>query len=219
MAKIVIIEDNRVLAAKLAELLQSRLNLEVCLSSAEVESLFQSGLEQLPPDIILLDINLNGHSSLPELPRIKASFPNTKIIITTSHTNPEFLMEALTRGADSYYIKGSDLNHLLQVVEIAINGGTYLDPNAAPVLVDFVRTVRQNGLAFAASMREQDWRTNGMFVPREIQVIDGLLEDMPYKEIAAKNNIGLNTVRHYVKSVYKKLQINRRAELRRMLNA
>ena len=58
-----------------------------------------------------------------------------------------------------------------------------------------------------------------MFVPREIQVIDGLLEDMPYKEIAARNNIGLNTVRHYGKSVYKKLRINRRAELRRMLNA
>lgn len=218
MAKIAIIEDNHLLAKRLAELLGTRLNLEVCLSSADIETLFQEGLSLLPPDIILLDINLEGRSSLPELPRIKATFPNTRVIIMTSHTNPEFLMEALARGADSYYIKGSDLSQLVQVVEIAINGGTYLDPNAAPVLIDFVRNAR-NAQATHAQDSPPDWRATNMFVPREIQVIEGLLEDLPYKDIAARNNIGLNTVRHYVKSVYKKLHINRRAELRKILSA
>ncbi len=218
MAKIAIIEDNRVLANKLAELLSARLSLEVCLSSAEIDDLFHESLSLLPPDIILLDINLEGRSSLPELPRIKATFPSTRVIIMTSHTNPEFLMVALTRGADSYYIKGSDLSQLVQVVEIAINGGTYLDPNAAPVLIDFVRNTRNTQAAHVQSSTP-DWRSTSMFVPREIQVIEGLLEDMPYKDIAARNNIGLNTVRHYVKSVYKKLHINRRAELRKILNA
>jgi DNA-binding NarL/FixJ family response regulator len=218
MAKIAIIEDNHLLAKRLAELLGTRLNLEVCLSSADIETLFQEGLSLLPPDIILLDINLEGRSSLPELPRIKATFPNTRVIIMTSHTNPEFLMEALARGADSYYIKGSDLSQLVQVVEIAINGGTYLDPNAAPVLIDFVRNAR-NAQAAHAQDSAPDWRATNMFVPREIQVIEGLLEDLPYKDIAARNNIGLNTVRHYVKSVYKKLHINRRAELRKILSA
>ncbi|MFM8449205.1 MAG: response regulator [Haliscomenobacter sp.] len=217
MAKIGIIEDNLTLASRLAELLQTRLNLEVCLSSPEVEALFDPALQALPPDIILLDLNLNGKSSLPELPRIKATFPNSKVIITTSHTNPEFLMEAIALGADSYYIKGSDLNQLLQVVDIAIKGGTFLDPAAAPVLLDFVRNHRITNQSAGKDTPEQQWRTNGMFVPREIQIIEGLLEDMPYKEIAAKNNIGLNTVRHYVKSVYRKLQISRRADLRRLL--
>ena len=218
MAKIAIIEDNHTLAKKLAELLGARLHLEVCLSSPEIETLFHEGLSLLPPDIILLDINLEGRSSLPELPRIKATFPNTRVIIMTSHTNPEFLMEALARGADSYYIKGSDLSQLVQVVEIAINGGTYLDPNAAPVLIDFVRNSR-NAQAAHSHSGPPDWRATNMFVPREIQVIEGLLEDLPYKDIASRNNIGLNTVRHYVKSVYKKLHINRRAELRKILSA
>ena len=96
MAKIAIIEDNHTLAKKLAELLGARLNLEVCLSSPDIETLFHEGLSLLPPDIILLDINLEGRSSLPELPRIKATFPNTRVIIMTSHTNPEFLMDVVS---------------------------------------------------------------------------------------------------------------------------
>ena len=59
MAKIAIIEDNHTLAKKLAELLGARLNLEVCLSSPDIETLFHEGLSLLPPDIILLDINLS----------------------------------------------------------------------------------------------------------------------------------------------------------------
>jgi DNA-binding NarL/FixJ family response regulator len=59
----------------------------------------------------------------------------------------------------------------------------------------------------------QAWQEAGKFVARELQVIQGLLNNLSYKEIAHNNNIGLNTVRHYVKSVYKKLNVNSRSKL------
>jgi DNA-binding NarL/FixJ family response regulator len=213
MAKIALIYDTPFLADTLSVFFRERPGFELVFYSNRAELLLEDRVKALEPNLVLLVIAAeNGKDILSSLPQIRAVLPDIKVIVATYLSSPNLILEAMYQGADSYSIFTKNIQDLWKAIEITLSYGAYLDPLAAPVLVNHLRSI-SSSKSSVNQFRMQAWQEAGKFVARELQVIQGLLNNLSYKEIAHNNNIGLNTVRHYVKSVYKKLNVNSRSKL------
>ena len=80
------------------------------------------------PRVLVLDLNMGGESSLDMIPRLRASAPETQIVVLTMQDNPAFARAALRAGALGYVLKDAADAELMAAVELAAEGRTYLNP-------------------------------------------------------------------------------------------
>ncbi len=158
----------------------------------------KSELEEL--DIILLDIELDGTNGITQIGRIKEVFPNVQIIILSSHGGEEYVFSALRAGAESYCLKGRNPENLWEAIKDTYEKGSYLDPLVARKVTNYF-----------SKKSEKD--PNRLLTDRELEVVQGLVDGLSYKLIAVRMGIALNTVRHFIKVIYKKLEINSKSEI------
>lgn len=178
--------------------------------------------EHLPelgaPDLLLLDLDLSGRSSLAQLEHIKRMIPDAKVLIVTGMSDTGALMEALQKGANGFYLKNSTIS-LREAIKATMAGGGYIEPAlSGPLISTFQKPTFQKGAAI--NLEESLERLGLSFTPREKEVAHALIRGMLYKEIADTYEVGINTVRTYVKSIYKKAGVNSKemlvAKLRQM---
>lgn len=183
------------------------------LVATSVESFFDQLLEQqLVLDIILLDLDLRGQQSIAHLPKIKRLAKNARVIMVTGHDNPVLLAKAIESGADGYFVKRTDPQpDLAEVVKLTYEGGAFLEPS---ISANLLKAFQNRKLPHhQINIGELSKKLNIILAKREIEVLDGLLEEKSYQEIADDNHISINTVRHYVKGLYQKVGVSSRREL------
>lgn len=219
MWKLGIVEDDRPLLSALTDFFNEQVNCRCVLTTDSMANFFETWNRSVKVDVLLLDIILGEENSLNHLYELKTLIPACKVIIITGKRDSDLLIKALAEGADSYYVKGSDLNQLLNIIDVTMKGGAYIDPYLAPELVDIIR--RQSGVTQEKVLTRQLNRLTEEYElhEREIQVAKGLISGLSYQEISNDLNIALDTVRHYVKSLYKKLEVNNKVQLFRKINS
>ncbi|MBD2721116.1 response regulator transcription factor [Hymenobacter armeniacus] len=154
----------------------------------------------LPPRVILLDVSLPGQSGLQALPALKKRLPATDIVLQTMHDDPARIFQALRAGATGYVIKNAtSLPQYKQSILDVLNGGAALSPSVA-------RKALQH---FQPAPSQQP----GLLSGREQQVLQGLVEGLSEKQVAARLSLSPDTVHTYVKRLYEKLRVNSRGEL------
>ncbi len=80
------------------------------------------------PNVLVLDLNMPGGSSLDAIPRLLAQAPATAIVVLTMQDDPAFARQALRAGALGYVLKEAADDELLTAIHLAAAGGTYLNP-------------------------------------------------------------------------------------------
>jgi DNA-binding NarL/FixJ family response regulator len=209
-----IIDDQDLLLQQMKMLLElSAHSIRCILLATSVESFFDQLLErQLVPDIILLDLDLRGQQSIAYLPKIKRLAKDAKVIMVTGHDNPVLLAKAIESGADGYFVKRTDPQpDLAEVVKLTFEGGAFLEPS---ISANLLKAFQNRKLPHhQINIGELSKKLNIILAKREIEVLDGLLEEKSYQEIADDNHISINTVRHYVKGLYQKIGVSSRREL------
>lgn len=222
MAQIIqtaIIDDQELLLEQMKMLLElSVYNIKCPLLASSIDSFFDQLLaEQISLDIILLDLNMKGEESLVHLPKIKRLAGTAKVIMVTGHDNPELLAKAIEVGADGYFVKRADPQpDLAEVVKLTFEGGAFLEPSISANLLQAFQNRRT--LHRQIDVARLSKTLNVILSKREVEVLDGLLEEKSYQEIADQNHVSINTVRHYVKELYQKMGVSsRRALMERVL--
>lgn len=210
MIRVAILDDSQGFTASLQRFINQHEKLTCIFSAHTMEDFFREISSVSDLDILLLDISLEDMNSLEHLAKIRVLLPRTKIVVMTGHKDPAFLMQALQEGAHSYYLKHSTPTQLIDTILATHQGGAFLDPQAAVSLVELFRKKEGNPLFLALQQKLKEiWDLN----QREMQVAAGLLEEKTYQEIATANNVALDTVRHYVKSLYRKAGVHNKQEL------
>ncbi|MGO9819552.1 MAG: response regulator transcription factor [Solirubrobacteraceae bacterium] len=137
---IVIADDHEVVRAGLRMLLDAEEDFEVVSEAGDVD-LTERRVAAYRPRVLVLDVNMRGGSSIPSIPRIRATAPQTNIVVLTMQSDPELAREALRAGATGFVLKEAAEAELIQAVRLAANGRTYLNPElgarlaaAAPVV-------------------------------------------------------------------------------------
>lgn len=175
-------------------------------STQKVEVLFEMGKERIDqtvvaPDVIILDIE---HQESLIVEHVKTTFPNTDIVILTNICDIKTVRACFRHGAVGYLLKQTCMNSLLSAINITLNDGSFVSPGVNRALID----------QSFSSKKYVD-----LLTARELQVANGIIEGLSYKMIAQKYTISLDTVRIYIKRIYRKLQINSKGELIAQLTA
>ena len=126
---IVLADDHLVVRAGLRMLLQAEEGFEVVAEAGDVATT-ERRVAAYHPRVLILDLNMPGESSLPAIPRLRQSAPDTQIVVLTMQNDPAFAREALRAGAIGYVLKEAAESELVQAVRLAAEGRTYLESGA-----------------------------------------------------------------------------------------
>lgn len=197
MISILLIEDDYNIQEALKQYIGSQDDFELVGVFSNAES-FQISTWTKSPDVVLLDINLPGISGIDLIPELKNRFPNTAILMLSVNYDNDSVFKSLQAGADGYLSKETPLTKIKDAIIDINSGGSPITPAIARKVFDFFNA-KQN---IAEDLSE-----------REKQVVDGIVAGLSYKLVADNMNISIDTVRKYIKSIYRKLQINSKGEL------
>lgn len=196
-----IIEDEPLVLSSLEGLIGNQPGMTQTASANSVES-FLSIVHNQAPDIILLDIGLKGGmSGLEGIRPLRQKFPGAEIIMLTTFDDADRVFKALCAGASAYLTKRTPFPRIVEAIQTVHRGGSYMSPTIARRIVDH----------FAPSESQ-----SSLLTPRQHQIVEGIVEGLSYKLIADKLMISTETVRDHIKKIYRKLQINSKAELIKM---
>jgi len=197
--KIAIVEDDRGLREQLVQILSAAPGLKLVGAFASGEEALRQIQTKLP-DVVLMDIKLPGMSGIDCVAQLKKSIPSLQIIMLTVYEDSERIFRALKAGADGYLVKSSPPDVLLDAIEDVHRGGS-------PVSSHIARKLVQHFHRIGPSPEESE-----NLSPREREVLDLLSSGYLYKEISDQLNIGIETVRTYVKNICQKMHVRNRLE-------
>jgi two-component system, NarL family, response regulator NreC len=125
--RIVIADDHVVVRTGLRLLLDREHDLDVVAEAGDVEDALRY-VRGHRPDVLILDLNMPGGSTLDAIPALRAQAPDTKIVVLTMQDEPAPARAALAAGASGYVLKDASDGELVTAVRHAAEGGTYLSP-------------------------------------------------------------------------------------------
>jgi DNA-binding NarL/FixJ family response regulator len=153
-------------------------------------------VEELRPDVVLIDVQMPKMDGLEATQRITQQVPATQVVILSSFDQDEYIYKAIQAGARGYVLKDIDLNALLDVVRAAAQGESVLPPAIATKLVEHISAQR---MQVSLTQREQE-------------VLCLLAKGLRNKEIASRLNIAERTVKSHVANIIAKLGVSSRTE-------
>ncbi len=197
--RVAIVEDNAALRRQFAQLLTKSPGFTCTDSFPDAESAL-AGLPANPPDVVLMDIQLPQISGVECVARLKKILPDIHVVMLTAYDDSTLIFQALENGASGYLLKRTAPADLLRAIEEVQQGG-------APMSGHIARLVVQSFQRRGPSPRATENLTT-----REEEVLKLVSQGFINKEIADRLQIGLETVRQYLKNIYAKLHVRSRTE-------
>jgi DNA-binding NarL/FixJ family response regulator len=201
--QIVILDDHPVIAQGLSLLLEGQPDFEVVQSVQTLPDLWKA-LEH-SPDILILDLNLNGQSSLEFLAEIRAILPRLKVLAFSSYNTPNLVKQAFRAGCHGYLLKDTTREGLLEALYSLSAEAPYYGKGVA------------RGPARIKGAPDAFPRLHSLS-RREREVVALLRQGLDSQSIAAALHISKHTVQSHRKSIFRKLGVRSAAELIKYLH-
>jgi two-component system, NarL family, response regulator NreC len=195
LLRIVIADDHSVVRRGLRQLLEAEGGLEVVAEAEDVESARRYARGH-KPDVLVLDLNMPGGSTLEAIPAIREESPNTKIVILTMQNEPAYAREALSAGVLGYVLKEAADTELVEAVRRAAAGDTYLNPRLG------ARVAAEPPAGLPDGLSE-----------REVEVLRMIALGHTNAEIAKALFLSVRTVETHRAHIQQKLRLGSRSEL------
>jgi DNA-binding NarL/FixJ family response regulator len=154
-----------------------------------------------PPHVILMDIGLPGMSGIDGMKLVNEIYPDIDIIMLTVYHEPEKIFQSLCAGASGYLLKNTPMEQIKEGIISLKNGCSPMSPQIARKVIEF----------FSGNPKPAS--ENSILSIREKEIVIGLVDGLSYKLIADRMHISIETVRFHIKNIYKKLQVNSKAEV------
>jgi DNA-binding NarL/FixJ family response regulator len=156
-------------------------------------------VEQLSPDIVLLDISMKETSGLDALQRLKRVRPQSKVLILSMHTDPALIMQALESGAHGYLLKDTTATELEHALEALRNDERYLSPAIAHTVINQALTRFQKHQPEPADSHN--------LTARQLEILRLIVRGKSTREIANGLGLSIKTVETHRSQIMKRLQI------------
>ncbi len=160
-------------------------------------------VDEVQPDLVLMDVRMPGVSGLEATARIKERHPAVAIVMLTVSEDEDDLFRAIKAGAQGYLLKNLESGQLRSMLEAVSRGEAAISPaTAARIIDEFLRAGR------SPARNEPERLTD-----REIEVLRLVTQGLRNKEIAARLGISENTAKFHLKNIVEKLHAQSRTEL------
>ena len=201
MINVAIVEDNDTIREGLSALVNGTTGYKSVGAYRDCES-FLVKLETLNVNVVLMDIALPGMNGIEGVKEAKKLKPDIDILMLTIYEDSEKVFDALCAGACGYLVKKTPPSKLLDAIKDVYEGGSPMSSQIA----------RQVITAFKESKDVKDESPDYKLSSREKEVITLLASGNNYQQIADQLFISVDTVRHHIKNIYKKLHVHTQSE-------
>jgi two-component system response regulator NreC len=191
----VLADDHAVVRAGLRLLLDAESDFEVVAEAGDVDAA-RRYVRGHHPDVLVLDLNMPGGSSLEAIPVIREEAPATQVVVLTMQEEPAFARQALAAGAAGYVLKEAADSELVEAVRRAAIGEIYLNPTLG------ARIAREPPPGPPDDLSE-----------REVEVLRLIALGHTNTEIAQQLYLSVRTVETHRAHIQQKLRMSSRAEL------
>ena len=194
--RVLIVDDHPMVAEGIQAILESYDEIDVVCTLGNGQEAVDR-VNELAPDVILLDLNMPGLSGLNATEMILEKRPQTRIVILSMHDSPEYISTALSHGARGYILKDVPTDEIRTAIDTVMAGGEYLCTGAKgslqPTISDGSETLTS----------------------REQTILLELAQGQSNKDVANTLNISVRTVETHRKNIKRKLGISSTAGLTR----
>jgi two-component system response regulator NreC len=194
---LILADDHHVVRTGLRMLLDSDSRFRVLDEAGDVAGTIRTVREHRP-QVLVLDLNMGGESSLETIPQLRAEVPETQIVVLTMQEDPAFARASLRAGAIGYVLKDAADAELMTAVTSAAEGRTYLNPEL--------------GARLAAEVPDTESRPDNLS-PRELEVLRLIALGHTNGEIASLLFLSVRTVESHRAHIQQKTLLGTRAAL------
>lgn len=198
--RILIADDHQIMRAGLKSLLRSDSGIEV-IGEAKNSNEMLSLVNELKPDIVLMDISMPGNEKLETLQKTVSISPKIRVLILTMHEDSALLQECLRLGAHGYIIKRAAESELIDAIYAIHKGIVYVHPSLIQSLV----AIPQHN---KTKIKNGEDLTN-----RELDVLLLIVEGNTNRQISQKLQISIRTVETHRANIMDKLDLHSRVDL------
>ena len=201
--RILLADDHALFRAGIRSLLEDMPDVQVVAESGNGNDAV-SLTEQHHPDVVLLDISMQGLNGVEAVAQIKTRCPAVNVIMLSMHDTPDYVVRALRAGATGYLLKDSAEPELELALTSVMRGETYLSPRVSKQVVDgYVHhsTAGQSSL--------------DLLTPRQREILQLIAEGHNVKDIAFRFELSVKTVENHRAQIMERLGIHDVAGLTR----
>jgi two-component system, NarL family, response regulator NreC len=193
--RVVIADDHSVVRRGLRQVLDAEGGFDVVAEASDLDSA-RRYVRGHRPDVLVLDLNMPGGSSLPAIPEIRTECPETQIVVLTMQDEPAYARHALGAGALGYVLKEAAETELVEAIRRAAAGDTYLNPRLGARVAAEPPPGPPDGLS-----------------DREVDVLRLVALGHTNGEIAEQLYLSVRTVETHRAHIQRKLRLGTRSEL------
>jgi len=193
MIRVLLADDHAVVRSGLTQLLDTVDDMEVVGAAADGAEAVSLALAQRP-DVTLMDLSMPVMDGIEAIGRVRAENPEARIVVLTSFSDRERILDALDAGAVGYLLKDAEPEELIRGVRAAAAGEAPLAPKAASAVL--------------TARTEQ--RPAAELTPREREVLSALASGKANKQIARELGISEKTVKAHLTRVFEAIGVSDR---------
>ncbi|MEE3468133.1 MAG: response regulator transcription factor [Eubacterium sp.] len=197
--KIVVIDDDKLVALSLKTILESSDGIEVVAMGSSGEEAIRLYREH-QPDVMLMDIRMEGMTGLEAGTEILKEFPAARLLYLTTFSDDEYIIKALSMGAKGYILK-QDYEGIAPALQAVMNGQSVFGDSVR----DKLPTLMKEKEAFDFDAYD--------ISDKEREILEAVASGMNNKEIAEQLYLSEGTVRNYISSLLDKLDLRDRTQL------
>src|SRR5712691_5801862 len=199
LISVLVVDDHWLVRLGLTNLFRSLRNFALVADAATAAGAIEDA-RMYSPDVVIMDIRLPDGSGIEACRQIRSDNPRTRVVMLTSFWDEDAVIAAILAGASGYLLKQSEPERLIAGVETAAAGGSLLDPAVSDTVLQWMRAAANAG------------HNNDRLSEQERKILPLIAEGKTNRQIAAELYLSEHTVKTYVSSLLKKLQLVRRAE-------
>jgi DNA-binding NarL/FixJ family response regulator len=185
----------------------SRAGIRVVGEADDADSCVKAVLD-LRPDVVLTDFVFHGTARIDVIEQISLLAPESRILVLTSSTDRECLLEAIVAGACGYILKDAALSEIVGGVRASAAGGCVISPDIAGALLT---RIRERDIRLTARSRDSAEAIRAILTERELAIFKRLANGEKNREIAETFSLSENTVKNHIASILAKLHLHNRA--------
>ena len=199
--RVLLADDQTLFREGIKDLLEGERLIEVVGEAADGHEVIKLA-RKLKPDVILMDIKLPHLDGVSATRQIRKELPNVNVIILSSYEDEAHVMEAIQAGANGYLSKMLPAVELVNALKAFANDGVMIPQQIMGKLIEGLRQVAN-----------RDGRSSPVALTKtEIRVLVLLGTGLANKEIAAKMDCSVKTIKNHLNAIFQKLEVSNRTE-------
>jgi DNA-binding NarL/FixJ family response regulator len=201
--KILLADDHTIVRQGIARLLEDHAEFRVIGEAVNGNEAIEKSV-LLKPDVVIIDIAMPLLNGIEAARRIRKQLPQVKIIILSMYAQEHYIHELLEAGISGYLLKDSSGRDIIQAIQAAIKGETFLSPSISKVLVDRYLSLRKS------SPKEERFN---QLSNREREIFQLIAEGHSTKKITQLLCISSSTVKTHRQKIMEKLEVDSPTQL------